>query len=146
MKVFIFIWVGQFISLLGSRLTGFGLNVWIYEQTQSTTDFGLLVMCTSVTSLVVSPVTGFFVDRWNRRWTMIVCDLCEALCTLCIAWLFLTEQIEIWHLYLNAVITSCFNSCQSTAYAAATTLIVPKEYLIRASGLTSLDIDLLILV
>lgn len=139
MKVFIFIWLGQFISLLGSRLTSFGLNVWIYEQTQSTTDFGLLVICSSLTGLIASPVIGIFVDQWSRRWTMIVCDLCEALCTLCIAWLFLTEQIEIWHLYLNAIISSCFNSCQSTAYLAGTTLLVPQEYLIRASGLTSIS-------
>jgi len=72
MKVFIFIWLGQFISLLGSRLTSFGLNVWTYEQTQSTTDFGLLVMCSSLTGLVVSPVIGVFVDQWSRRWTMII--------------------------------------------------------------------------
>lgn len=135
MKVFIFIWIGQFLSLIGSRLTGFGLNVWIYQETGSVTLFGLLVFFNGLTSLITSPITGVFVDRWNRRWTMIIADLCSGLCTLAIAGLLVTGKLEIWHLYVNAILSGCFDSCQSNAYMAATTLLVPKKYLARAGGL-----------
>ena len=138
MKVFIFIWTGQFLSLIGTRLTTFGLNVWIYQETGSVTVFGLLVFFNSLTGVITSPITGVFVDRWNRRWTMIIADLCSGLCTLAIAGLLITGKLEIWYLYLNAILSGCFDSCQSNAYLAATTVLVPKKYLARASGLTSI--------
>ncbi|MEA5472296.1 MFS transporter [Spirulina sp. 06S082] len=138
MKTFIFIWLGQFLSLIGSRLTSFGLSVWLYEYTGSVTQFGLLVLCRSTAGLVFSPIAGVFVDRWDRRWTMIIADFCSGLCTLGIAVLLIVGKLEIWHLYLNAILSAGFNSCQSSAYSAATTVLVPKEYLARASGLGSI--------
>ncbi len=138
MKVFIFIWSGQFLSLIGSRLTGFGLNVWIYQETGSVTLFGLLVFFNGLTSLITSPISGVFVDRWDRRWTMIIADLCSGLCTLAIAGLLVTGKLEIWHLYANAILSGCFNSCQSNAYMAATTVLVPKKYLARAGGIAGI--------
>lgn len=41
MRVFLVIWFGQFISTLGSGLTGFALGVWVYQQTGSATQFAL---------------------------------------------------------------------------------------------------------
>ncbi|AOY81578.1 MFS transporter [Moorena producens JHB] len=138
MRIFIIIWIGQFLSLVGSRLTQFAFNVWLFQETGSVTQFGLLVLCGSLPSLLISPIAGGFVDRWSRRWTMIIADFCAGLCTLSIAWLFITGNLEIWHLYIIEALSSCFSTFQANAYAAATTLLVPKENLPRASGLTSL--------
>jgi len=137
-RVFFLVWIGQCVSLIGSRLTAFGLNLWIYQQTGSVTNFGLLILCSSVPGLLLSPVTGVFVDRWSRRWTMIVADSCVGLCTLTVAWLFATDHLSIWTLYGITALSSCFEAFQSTAYLSATTLLVPKDQLIRASGLTRL--------
>ena len=137
-RVFLFVWIGQFVSLIGSRLTAFGLNIWIYQQTGSVTEFGLLILCGSLPGLLLSPVTGVFVDRWSRRWTMIIADSYVGLCTLTIAWLFATDHLSIWALYGITALSSCFEAFQSTAYISATTLLVPKDQLIRASGLTRL--------
>ncbi|NES90925.1 MFS transporter [Okeania sp. SIO2B9] len=138
MRIFIIIWIGQFLSLVGSRLTQFAFNVWLFQETGSVTQFGLLVLCGSLPSLLISPIAGGFVDRWSRRWTMVIADFCAGLCTLSIAWLFITGNLEIWHLYIIEALSACFSTFQANAYAAATTLLVPKENLPRASGLTSL--------
>ncbi|NET44464.1 MFS transporter [Okeania sp. SIO2B3] len=138
MRIFIIIWIGQFLSLVGSRLTEFAFNVWLFQETGSVTQFGLLVLCGNLPSLLISPIAGGFVDRWSRRWTMIIADFCAGLCTLSIAWLFITGNLEIWHLYIIEALSACFSTFQANAYAAATTLLVPKENLSRTSGLTSL--------
>ena len=139
MQTFIIILLGQFVSRVGSRLTSFALNIWIYEQSGSVSQLSLLLLCSSLPSLLISPVTGVFVDRWNRRWTMIIADFCAGLCTLSIAGLFATGNLSIWYLCIAEALSSCFSSCQSAAYAAAITTLVPKEDLTRASGLTSLE-------
>jgi MFS family permease len=47
--------------------------------------------------------------------------------------------LEIWHVYLLTALSSAFSAFQWPAYAAATTMLVPKEQLGRASGLTQMS-------
>ncbi|MGB0386326.1 MAG: MFS transporter [Ardenticatenaceae bacterium] len=138
MRVFLFIWFGQLISLIGSGLTGFALGVWVYQRTGSVTDFALISLSTILPVILISPVAGVLVDRWNRRWVMILSDSGAALSTLAIALLLSTNQLEIWHIYLATVVSSTFNGFQWPAYTAATTQLVPKQHLGRASGMTQL--------
>jgi MFS family permease len=135
MGTFIFIWCGQVLSLVGSSLTNFALSIWLYQRSNSTTQFALLILSTTLPAILVSPVAGVFVDRWSRRWTMILSDFCAGLCTLCIAGLFVTGKLEVWNLCLLTALSSSFSTFQGLAYSAATTLMVPKEQLGRASGM-----------
>ncbi|NMF67485.1 MFS transporter, partial [Brasilonema octagenarum] len=88
MSVFILIWIGQVLSLVGSRMTSFALSIWIYQHTNSNTQFTLLILSTTLPAIIISPIAGVFVDRWSRRWIMMISDFCAGLCTLTIAWLF----------------------------------------------------------
>ena len=45
MTTFTVVWLGQFVSLLGSGLTSFALGVWVFEHTASITQFSLLGLC-----------------------------------------------------------------------------------------------------
>ena len=47
MRVFIIIWLGQMVSLIGSGLTGFALGVWVYQRTGSVTQFALISLFTT---------------------------------------------------------------------------------------------------
>jgi DHA3 family macrolide efflux protein-like MFS transporter len=135
MKVFIFIWFGQLISLIGSTLTSFALGVRVYQNTGSVTQFALITLCATLPLVVVSPIAGTLVDRWSRRWTMILSDFGSGMCTVAIAVLVATGTLQIWHIYLITALNSLFSAFQWPAYTAATTLLVPKEQLSRASGM-----------
>lgn len=135
MKTFLLIWLGQLVSLTGSQLTGFALGVWVYQQTGSVTQFALISVATVLPYLLISPLAGAVVDRWDRRWTMILSDTGAGLSTLTLAGLFLSGRLEIWHIYLATVLSATFSAFQGPAYAASTTLLVPKEQLGRANGL-----------
>lgn len=135
---FLIIWFGQLTSTLGSALTGFALGVWVYQTTGSVTQFALISLFTSLPGLVLSPIAGALVDRWNRRTAMILSDAGAGLCTLAIALLIVSDRLELWHIYLAMAISSVFNSVQWPAYSASVSLLVPKEHYGRASGLVQI--------
>lgn len=138
MKAFLTIWLGQVVSMLGSGLTGFALGVWVYQSTGSVTKFALIAFFTSLPGLVILPLAGALVDRWDRRRTMIVSDCGAGFASLVIALLLWAGRLELWHIYLLMAVSSVFNAFQFPAFTASTTLLVPKKQLGRASGLTQM--------
>lgn len=135
MRAFIIIWIGQLISLVGSGLTSFALGVWIFDQTGQATPFALVAFLSSVPRLLLSPLAGSLVDRWDRRKVMIAADTGSAVLTALLAGLLFFGDLQIWHIYLLAALTSCFGAFQEPAYLASITMLVPKKELTRASGL-----------
>lgn len=134
-RVFTVIWSGQFVSLIGSGLTGFALGVWVYLTTGSVTKLSLIMLSVVVPGIIMSPVAGVLVDRWDRRKAMIFSDAGAAFCTLAIAVLLYLNLLQIWHMYIILSVSSAFSSFQWPAYSAATTLLVPKKHLGRAAGM-----------
>lgn len=138
MRTFNIIWFGQMISTLGSGLTGFALGVWIYEKTNSVTLFAINTFIFMGATVVVSPFAGALVDRWNRRLVMILSDTGAALTTLAIWLLLLTDNLQIWHIFVIGAINAGFSAFQFPAHSAATTMLVPREQLGRAGGMVQI--------
>ncbi|MEG3918554.1 MFS transporter [Microcoleus sp. T3_A4] len=134
-RVFLIVWFGQLISLIGSGLTSFALGVWVYQRTGSVTQFSLILLFALLPSILISPVAGALVDRWNRRWCMILSDSGAGITTVAISLLLATGNLEIWHIYLAVSLSSVCKAFQLPAYTASTSLLVPKEHLPRASGM-----------
>jgi DHA3 family macrolide efflux protein-like MFS transporter len=135
MRIFIVIWFGQLVSLIGSGLTGFALGVWLYQRTGSVTLFALNTLCFILPQMLFSPFAGALVDRWDRRWAMILSDIGAGFSTLFLALLLFSGRLEVWHVYLATAINALFGTFQWPAYSAATTLLVPKKHLGRAGGM-----------
>ncbi|MEG4023100.1 MFS transporter [Microcoleus sp. S13C4] len=133
--VFLIVWFGQLISLIGSSLTSFALGVWVYQRTGSVTQFSLILLSAMLPSILISPVAGALVDRWNRRWCIILSDSGAGITTVAMALLLTTGNLEIWHIYLAVSLSSVCKAFQLPAYTASTSLLVPKEHLPRASGM-----------
>lgn len=138
MKTFLVIWFGQLVSLIGSGLTGFAMGVWLYQETGSVTLFALSNLCFVLPQMLFSPLAGALVDRWDRRWAMILSDAGAGLSTLFLALMLFAGQLEVWHIYLALAVSAIFNTFQWPAYSAATTLLVPKEHLGRAGGMVQI--------
>lgn len=138
MRNFLIIWIGELISMLGSGLTSFALGVWLFEQTGQATPFALTVLFGSLPRILLSPLAGSLADRWNRRWLMILTDSGSAMVTLIVLVMLTRGDLQIWMVYLVAVLGSVFAAFQEPAYMASITMLVPKKDLVRASGLGSL--------
>ena len=138
MRMFFMVWIGQVVSLIGSSLTGFALIVWTYQQTNSVMQTSLTILAQQIPSILLAPFAGVLVDRWDRRWIMILSDSLAGLTTLAVAALMALGRFEIWHIYLISGIYAVSRIFQEPAYTAATTLLVPPEHYGRISGMMQL--------
>ena len=138
MQVFKIVLFGQVVSLLGSSLSRFALGIWVYQLTGSVTQFSLATFFAVAPSLILSPFAGSLVDRWDRRWAMILSDAAAGLGTLLMAFLVWTGRAELWHLYLIIASNAAFGTLQFPAYSATMTLLIPRDQLSRANGMALL--------
>ena len=132
---FLIIWLGQVVSLVGSGLTSFALGVWVFQRTGSATQFALIGLAAVLPRVLLSPLAGAIVDRYDRRRVMILSDVGAGLSTLAVVLLLFTAQLEIWHIYLLSAVNAAFGTVQWPAFAATTSLLVSKENLGRANGM-----------
>ena len=135
---FFTVWSGQLVSVVGTTVTGFGLQIWVYTQTGSVTSFALVALAFGLPATLISPVAGALVDRWDRRLVMIGADTLAGVSTLAIAALFFTGNLQIWHIYLLVGFGSVGNAFQVPAWMASLPTLVPKRHLARANGMTQL--------
>ncbi|HEX6751949.1 MAG TPA: MFS transporter [Longimicrobium sp.] len=138
LRPFLLIWAGQLVSALGSGLTSFAVAVAVYQKTGSAEQFGLLIFAWMFPSLLLSPVAGTLVDRWDRRRVLIAADTGSALLTLATAALVLAGHFEVWYLFVTSALASFISSFQEPAFTAAMASIVPRHQYGRAVGLMQL--------
>lgn len=135
LRNFLLIWFGQLVSGVGSRLTAFALGVWVLQTTGSTTRFAMVFVAMAVPSLLISPIAGALVDRWDRRRTMIVCEAISAGTMLALAGLLASGHLAMWHVYCAVGITALSNAFLQPAYAASIPLLASPDQLTRVNGL-----------
>jgi MFS family permease len=138
MKVFLRLWAGQSISLIGSALTAFALSVWVYQRTGSVTQLGLVYLAVFLPGILVAPVTGALVDRVDRRTVLFVTSSTGLLCALALAGLYQAGVLQPWHIYLTTAVTSILTAVQTPAVGASVPLLVGRENLGRANGMVML--------
>jgi len=135
MTAFWIVWVGQLVSLLGSGLTQFALTIWVFRETGQATQLALVGVFFMVPLLVLSPVVGVMVDRYDRKLMMMLSDLAAGVTTVLILILYVSGSLEVWHLYVNAAINGLFQGFQWPAYSAALALMVPKKEYVRVNSM-----------
>lgn len=138
MTAFTIVWFGQVISLFGSAMTRFALTIWAWELTGEATALALVGFASFAPEVILSPVAGALVDRWNRKLVMMVSDLAAGLATVALVVLYANDLLQVWHLWVAGAFTGAFASFQWPAYSAAISLMIPKEQYTRASGMMSL--------
>jgi DHA3 family macrolide efflux protein-like MFS transporter len=139
MRTFFVVWIGQLVSVMGTSMSGFGFQIWVFVETGSVTNLALVSLAFALPSTVVSPFAGALVDRWDRRKVMLFADLIAGVATLVIAGLYIADGLELWHIYLLTAVGSLANAFQSPAWLASISLLVPKKHLGRANGLVQLN-------
>ena len=138
MTGFFIVWLGQIISILASGMTQFALTIWMYEQTKSALALGLMQVFYITPFLIISPIAGVMVDRYNRKLMMMVSDMVAALGTFMVLILWSQGVLQFWELYIVAALLGVGNAFQWPAYSAAITTMVSKENYGRANGLMGL--------
>jgi MFS family permease len=138
MRAFLIFWLGQLVSLLGTNMSRFALTIWAWELTGQATALALVAVFSFAPAVIASPIAGAMVDRLPRKLMMMLSDAAAGVASLIIFLLYISGNLEIWHLYVAGAFTGIFESFQFPAFSAAITTMVPKEQYGRANGLLSL--------
>jgi len=128
-------WIGQAISILGSRLVQFALIWYLTEKTGSPTVLASATLVGLIPGVILGPFAGALVDRWNRKLTMILSDGMVALATVVLAILFAANFIQPWHIYVLLFIRSLAGIFEFPAMKASVSLMVPGEFYAKLSGI-----------
>src|SRR2546427_12792383 len=137
MRAFTLVCAGQTVSLLGTGVSGFALVLWAYLQTHSVTTLALAAFLRFAPTVILSPVEGALVDRWNRKLTMMLSDLAAGIGTIVLLLLYLPGFLQVWHWYVVGAFSGAFEAFQWPAYSAAVSTMIPKAQYGRASGMLS---------
>jgi DHA3 family macrolide efflux protein-like MFS transporter len=135
MRPFLAIWTGQVFSLLGSELVQFALIWWLTTTTGSATMLAVATMMGVLPRILVSPIAGALVDRWDRRAVMMVADSLSALAVVLLAVLFASDVVQMWHVYVIMFVRATCAAFHWPAMQASTTLMVRQERLARVAGM-----------
>ena len=133
-KKFIIIWSGQLFSILSSSIAQFAIVLWISLETGSAEVLSFATIAALLPQVILGPFAGVFVDRWSRKWTMILADSFVALCSGVIALLFYLDIIEIWQIYLLLMLRSMGSAFHAPAMKSSIPLLAPEKELTRIAS------------
>jgi DHA3 family macrolide efflux protein-like MFS transporter len=132
---FFAIWTGQAFSLIGSRLVQFALVWWLTRETGSGTVLATATLVAILPGIILGPLAGALVDRWNRRRVMIVADGFVALVSVWLVYLSWSGSLAVWHIYAAMLARALGEAFHWPAMQASTSLMVPEEQLSRVAGI-----------
>ncbi len=143
-RTFAIIWSGQLFSTLSSSVVGFAVIFWLSIQTGSAEILALSTIATLLPQLLLGLFTGVYVDRWDRRKTMICADLFVALNSGLLAALFFFSEGEadILYIYLLLALRSVGSAFHIPAMQASTPLLAPESQLMRIAGINQVIFSL----
>jgi MFS family permease len=136
---FALLWLGGLISNTGDWLLIIGLPVYVYLLTGSALATSITLITAYVPNLLIGSVAGVFVDRWDRRWTMIISNLLLALGLL--PMLTVHSKDTLWIVYVVAFCESCFDQFVYPAESALIPNLVSAEHLVPANALKSIGMN-----
>lgn len=135
---FFFLWLGQIISQVGDRLDQMALIGFITQRSPGKTlQLAALLSFTILPVFIIGPIAGVYVDRWDRRKTMFVCDFLRGLLVLTIPLYLIDSKMSLLPLYFVVFLMFSIGRFFVPAKLAILPEIVPKDKLLLANSLVN---------
>jgi len=132
---FSLLWVGQLVSFFGDRVNQVALGVLVLQRATAL-DVGIVFAATAVPNVFLGPLAGALVDRWDRRKTMIACDIVRAGLVLLVP---LAINVHIALVYLIALAVATVGLLFRPAKTAIVPVIVDEQRLVTANSASSIN-------
>ena len=132
---FALLWFGQLISLTGDYVLIVALPFYTYQLTGSVLATGVMFLVQALPGLFLGSLAGVFVDRWDRRWTMIASDLLRAGVLLFL--LLVRSRDLVWIIYAVAFTEQLISLFFIPAKGAIIPNLVEEQHLMAANSLNS---------
>lgn len=129
--------IGQFLSMFGSMIVQYAITWYVTLTTQSGNILTLFTCASLLPMVIISPFSGVWADRYNKKHLIIFSDGAIALVTLLVAILYFSGFQSIWLLLLAVIVRSLGQGIQQPAVGSLIPQLVPKEALTRFNGIQS---------
>jgi MFS family permease len=129
------LWVGGLVSYLGRWAMFTALPVFVYERTGSALASALTFTAT-VAPMLLSSVAGVFVDRWNRKNTLVMTNIAMGVLTCSFL---LAGPTRTWLVYVSMFCVSLAGLVVSPAENALVPTLVRRDQLVAANALNALN-------
>lgn len=126
------LWIAQFVSVVGDKVHQIAMSILVYEVTGSIMHVGLMLAVTTLPAVLFGVVAGAYVDRWDRRSTMLIADLARALVVLSIPWL---VHLGMPFFYLAAFAVASISLLFEPARLSLIPELVESDQLMAANSL-----------
>lgn len=133
-KKFALIFSGQIFSILTSFMVQFSIIWHLTETTGSAAVLMIAGLAGFLPQALLGPLIGVWLDRWNRKVTMIVADSAIAVSSLVLGAYYLWGEPSLWVVYAILLVRSAASSFHAPAFQAAVPLIAPEDQLTRVAG------------
>lgn len=130
-------WSGQVISLTGSSMQSLGQTWLVLELTNNAWQLGLVGALQFMPVLLFSLFGGVLADRWPKRRTLLFTQAASGLQALVLWLLLVTGAVQLWHIYVLAVLLGLTNSLDKPTRQVFVAEIVGREELPNAVALNS---------
>ncbi len=142
-RTFVIIWITQSISVFGTALTFFALNIWLlqslYPRPEQKPQLALAIsamsLCFAIPSVFGAPLAGAWADRHDRKRTMMAMDFASGLVSLSYMVLVFTGWLNLGILLALITLASALGAFHSAAFDTSYAMLVPKQQLPRANGM-----------
>ncbi|UCZ55054.1 MFS transporter [Bacillus shivajii] len=136
-KVFIFLSISHFISLLGSAMTRFGLGVFAFQETGQVFNFALVLVFGFLPGIILSPLAGVWIDRKGPRLLLLVGNMIGTVAIFSASMLIITTNLNMWQIMIITSALSCVSALQSPALHTLVPMLIPEGSMSRANGILS---------
>lgn len=130
-------WTGGLVSMLGSWSLWIALPIFVYQETGSTLATSAVVATVVAPGILLGSVAGVFVDRWNRKTTLVAGNLLLAAATLPL--LLVAQGSRLWVVYPLVFCSEVIEQFTGPAENAFLPRLVPEADLVAANSLNALN-------
>jgi DHA3 family macrolide efflux protein-like MFS transporter len=142
-RTFFYLWASQGLSVFGSNLTFFAINVWLVttvfpnpeQKAALASTLSLLALSFAIPHLALAPVAGVWADRYNKKRIMLLMDVGNGCLAAVMALLVWTGHFHVPFLLLISALASVMSAFHNAAFDTAYALLVPEAQLPRANGM-----------
>jgi len=137
-RTYLFIWSGQFVSMLSSTAVQFAIIIWLSLEYQSAEVLAYAGISGLLPHALIGSFIGVFIDRWDRKLVMIFADSFIAFCTLLMTFILTESESHLFIIYLLLGCRSIGTAFHAPATQAIVPLIVPHDQLLRVAGINQI--------
>lgn len=132
------LWLGQLVSVIGDKVDQIALGILVYEATGSGLQMGITLAISMLPSALFGMVAGVYVDRFDKRRTMIVADVLRAGLVLSVPFV---AQVSIVAVYAVALLVATVSLFFEPAKLSLIPKLVRKDELMAANSLDNATVS-----